>query len=306
MVKVLLDFPWPLDEVLNPYSDALVVLRDFDNFLAVLEFNPVPFISPEDERRFWENPPRAGGSRFAPVFRLLQRLGCGNLDGPTAAPANGPNDLPDAWRKSLRIELGDLRDWRNPQLVVAESRRAEWHSSTNDHEVHLRLEDLPDQDVSRVLIAIESYNGEDRQDFVSNYEAHKYAAADFDPWNVRHCHPPRQDGNLDERCLLPRHPSLRGIDLNRIDDQLRVLRSENWPKDGVCWFLPPNSWKFDPGTMKSEWRKGAFEEREKNGRRGPLDYKGRVWYWHPEEGHWDVQLDNWGHFKVNSRGQARD
>jgi len=303
MVKVLLDFPWQLDEVLNPYSDALAVIRDFDRFIAVLRFDPVPFISQEDERRFWENVPRSCGGRFAPVFRLLARLVCEHLDGPSALPANGPNDLPDYWRKSLRIALGDLLGWRNPQLVVSESRRPEWHPI--DHEAHLRLEDLPDQEVTRVLIAIGSYEDDDGHGFVDDYEAHKYAAADFDPWNVRHCHPQRQNGDLDERCLLPKHPSLRGIDLSRVDEQLRLLRSENWPRDGVCWFLPPSTWNFDPRTLKSEWRKGVFDEREKNGRRGPLDYKGRVWSWHSEEGHWDVQLDNGQHFKVNWRGEVQ-
>jgi hypothetical protein len=288
MIKLILDLPWPVSEALNPHSDALRVLRDFEQVRSALVLDLVPFIDQDEATRFWERlgERRAGGNIFRPVRQFVEhalRLGRGPH---RAVPINGPYDLRESWQHALRDEIGTQDNWRTPQIVACTERRTDWSNSLEDEEVNLVLQDEGQESgCKRVIFFMRSYESREAHSHQRDYQAHKYAAADLDPWDVRHLHARTANGALDGRCKLPKPPGLNGVAFADLDGRLDHLRAKSWPHNGKYWFLPPPSWMLENANNKEDWRKGAFKKGEAPNRRGgPVDYKEQIWSWHPEEG----------------------
>lgn len=306
MVKILLDFPWRIDSVLDPGPDPdpRKAIRDYEQFRARIQLKPVAFIVAQEEGFFWERlgQRKPHGSWMRDVLRFIAHHRTGRDAGAhRAILVNGPNDLQDFWQRSLREEMGDLNNWRTPQIIVCSERWSKWRKCVLDDEVEIALEGRPADDTQkRVVVFVGSYEQNSAHKYEEDYRAHKYAVADVDPWDVRHCNQPNADGLLDSRCRLPRPSNLNSIAIPDLDEVLRSLRSESWPHEGKYWFIPPASWNHLKD--KDKWRKGSFEEKTApNGRKGPIDYKNQIWSWH-QEGHWDVQLKDGKHVKVKSNG----
>lgn len=304
-----MDCPWPIDTVLDRYSPLFQAIVEYQSFMRETSIEGrVPFITTVEMEAFYSrlNQDRPRGSWIAQVMQFInQHVITQDFGQYHATLANGPHDLGSSWRKALREEMGDLVNWRTPQILVCANRSGQWGPVVRDHEVRINLEDRPNRDPeNRVVVFIHSYKSYESHKHRSDYSEHKYALADIDPWDVRHCNRTATDGLPDPRCRLPRPSGLIEIALQDLGEKLESLRSEPWPQNGKYWFLPPGLWNY--ATNKMEWRKGAFAEETLNGRKGPLDYKGQVWSWDYTEGHWDVELPDGGYFRITQNGDSLD
>jgi hypothetical protein len=309
MIKLLLDFPWRINEALDADPRPLEVITDFLNLLTHVPQEPVRFVYPQEQALFWQELPGRRGGGIEVVLRFLNHVETLVDQGPNrAVPVNGPNDIRPTWQVALRDEMGDLTNWRTPQIIVCAERYPEWENCVRNDEALIALEDQPDGHVKRVVIKMQSYPARQAHAFIQDFQNHKYALADLDPWDVRHIHYPDGEGNHYQRCRLPRPQYLERITLDELDEQLNRLRSQGWPDRGRYWYLPPAGWHAAEVMTKDEWRSGAFPKQatlnpRREHKRGPVDYSGdRVWLWDPYEGHWDVQLPDGTHKRINHEG----
>lgn len=308
MNRILLDFPWPIDAVLDADPTPLMVIKDFSKFRSCISLNLAPIVDAREEAQFWEKLSlcRSNSSLYHCrdldfVCMILDHISGAKVGQSRATPIEGPNDLRDVWLKILRTEMNDLTNWRTPQVVVSSRRFSEWANCVQDGEIPIKLEDHPeDAPQKRVLVVMNSYGEASR--YRKEYEANKYAVPDSNPWDLRNCRPDSQAG---QHCLLPRPACLADVPLRDLERELHSMRSESWPKGGKYWFIPPDTWSVE--MDKNRWRRGAFkEEIAQNRRKGPIDYKDQIWCWHPQEGHWDVQLRDGSHKKVKPNGDPWD
>lgn len=310
MIKLLLDFQWRIDEALDPDPRPLQVIRDFLNFLAHLHLEPVRFVYQQEQGLFWQKLTMRRGGGIGVVLRFLNYVEAQGNGGPNRAiPVNGPHDLRHTWQVALRDEMGDLCNWRTPQIIICSERLSGWEQCVHDYEALIALEDRPCEGPrKRVVVIMHSYDQKQASQYREDYRAHKYTLADIDPWDVRHIYYPTGDGDHYAECKLPRPRCLERIPLNEVDQQLNQLRSRSWPYQGKYWYLPPQQWQAVAAVTKEEWRKGIFPEKatlnpKRAHQRGPVDYSDeRVWLWDRHEGHWDVQLADGTHKKINHEG----
>ena len=282
MTRLLLDYPWTVDKGLGPDPVPYNVILDFLNLLARTKLEPVPFIDPEECNVFWNIiKDRKGQGRFRNVIMFLNHLK-GDVGGIfLAQPISAePTELRDSWKCALRTELGDLTNWRNPQIIVPKLRRPDWHCGT---EVGLNWEPNSGESASgphlRVLAVLE------------DYESHPFAISDLDPWDLQRIHPAIPDQDRQYPALLPKPSLLNGCSLQNLRDHLNLARAAGWVTGRNYYFIPPMD--FDPlGIDKETWRKGRafrYETAPNSNRTGPVDYRGIVWSWDEYERHWDVQ-----------------
>lgn len=297
MALVLLDHPWPLTEALNPSNDAFDVLLSFDRLIKRLIkqgkcISPVPFVDSQQYQEFWaevegDDSLRLTGPRFLTQIAAYLRSDA-DRGGSTACPEPEPTGppLPPTWKKALRESMGDPRDWRNPQIVVATKRADSWSRRVpRPLEIEIKIDG--------------NYAGECVLASLEGYESHPFALSDFDPWDLQRCHQTAAGGRLATYlCCLPKHPALNGVPLEQLPMKLEQLRRQGWQYrvgegDRYC-YIPSDGW--DPTlSEKDDWRNGrTFPQSEAGGHRGrgPVDYDGRVWRWDLQEGkrHWDVQF----------------
>jgi hypothetical protein len=216
MTRLLLDFPWTLDEDLNAASGAHRVFREFVNLLGDAQLEPVPFIDPLEYAaavsRLKEV--RAGNSaahiyRFARQFLRTPVAGTATAAPQVAVASGSPGPFTVAWRQALREELGNCQNWRTPHVLFAESRGAIW---PNTPEVAIRLSD-PDRPEleNRVLSRMKVYRD------------HPLATADLDPWRSWEWIKAPPVGNpIDYPCRLPRPPALLNVPLEGLVAQLAL------------------------------------------------------------------------------------
>lgn len=278
MTRLLLDHPWPLDQALCARSEAFKVLLEFKELVRKSGLAPVRFVQQIE----FDNAKLALGKSHAAAqilqfsYNLIRHEG--NVIPATPEPEPIP-PLSDFWKSALNDELGDMEDWRNPQIVVPEKRRAVW---PNTAEVSIQSEDhpgTPPQD--RVLVTLE------------RYESHSFAVSDIDPWrHLEWLYPPEQGVANKNPCRLPRPPILNGVPLEELFEMLVNARRDSWKVNGNYYFIPSADWRPDQ-IAKPEWRSGyAFTREKVPGWKGPcpIDYKGQTWRWDRGERHWDVQV----------------
>lgn len=302
MTRLLLDFPWTLDEDLNAASGAHRVFREFVNLLGEAQLKPVPFIDPLEYAaavaRLKEV--RAGNSaahiyRFARQFLRTPGLGTATAAPQVTVAGGSPGTFTVAWQLALREELGDCQNWRTPHVLFAKSRGAVW---PNTQEVAIRLSDRPALE-HRVLSRIEGYRD------------HPLATADLDPWRSWEWIKAPPVGNpVDYPCRLPMPPALLNVPLEELVAQLALVRDQpGWSVEGRFYYIPPEDWTPE-NIPQGQWRSGhAFPWDKTAHGSGPVDYRGQVWVWHRAsagtvgERHWDVQLLGGGHLRVSHDGR---
>ena len=296
MPKVLLDFPWDLGDLFNSYSPVLDVLRRFEIVRATHNLQPVPFVSQLACSQLFAQMPRPIGSGVFQHVRILLSHSLRQAEpGCFATLISGPADLSDIWRSALRDAMLDVEDWRNPQILFSEIRRGSWQP--NGPEVGVRFEACEEQAVSgpyaRVLACLEEY------------EKHRFATCDFDPWDLQRIHPPAAGAPAHQQypCRLPKPPSCAGESLQSLEDRLPAIH--NWRIGDNCYFVPPRGWRAE-NVSKQDWRDGkafALGTLPNNHRKGPVDYKGEPWWWDQAERHWDVQLKAGGYWSISHTGR---
>jgi hypothetical protein len=294
MTLLLLDFPWELQSVLLPYSEAYAGLHDFERLCEEERLERVPFISEEEYANLMQQLP--GRVNIRPVLQVLPHYLRDSFGPIRATPAAGPHDLTDNWKYALRDEMTDLDDWRTPQIIACEHRRGDWMPSmtgpADRTEVGISCEDQ-EQPVIRVIA------------FLGSYDAHRYAKSDRDAWDLRRTKP----HNEERPCYLPKPPKLLDTTFLELETELEAVRQDGWCLGGRYYFIPPGDWK--PEHWKSKNTKGAWRDHGSFRRdvagdgihRGPLDSEGRVWSWHEEERHWDVQLPEGGYWSISQTGR---
>lgn len=286
MPNLLLDHPWPVTAALDAKSEAFEVLEAFDALVKSHHtVSPVAFFEREQYSTLCEELDREGRTFGSHLVRLVWPYvrWQESENNSTASPIPQPDGpaLPRVWRKALREALGDLTDWRNPQIVVAQRRRNHWPDGL---EIRIAI-DGTDSGESRVLAALE------------NYDTHPFAVSDFDPWDIERCHPTAANGRLSHYpCRLPKHPELENLPLADVSARLENLRRTSWRyelngRERYC-YIPPAGW--DPLlVVKPDWREcRAFPHGRAGGGQGsgPLDHWNRIWVWDRRgERHWDVQ-----------------
>jgi hypothetical protein len=292
---LILDFPWRLDDNFDARSKAFRVVSMFGGIVSKFQARIVPIITAadfEECRLRLYRARRVAPNNIAQWARVAAGLGsCSGDPARTACPQPEPTDLTEHWKAALRESMQDLSDWRNPQIVIAKSRSADWgtgkqiaiHCSDSEHAT------------MRLLVRIDEY------------EWHPYALSDFDPWDLRHIHPIPEDGHHLHECRLPKPPQLQRHTLTGLDDALTAVRSQGWEVSGKYFFIPPK--EFRPSVVEQDqWQKGRIFETRRvvvkgETRYGPIDTNGHVWLWDRSEGHWDVQLRGGGYYRISANGQ---
>jgi hypothetical protein len=281
MTGLLLDHPWQLDEALDPASEGFGVLEKFVSLVRETQLDVVPFVSRSECDEMWQRIQYGRFARtrgWASLVSFAEHLVV-RVDRPTplATPIPEPPQLTPCWKRALRQSMGDLRDWRNPQIIVGPKRQSAWPKT---HEVTVKIEDADGADLQhRVLAHLENYN------------AHPFTRADLDPWDLTNMYPPVPEPERQHPCRLPRPPSLFGAPLERLREGLIHARAVGWQVNERCYFIPPEDWRAQDVT-KERWRSGRTFRHERVPQvdhAGPLDYAGRVWVWDRAERHWDVQ-----------------
>lgn len=301
MTRLLLDFPWTLDEDLDAASGAYRVLRDFVNLFEDVGLEPVPFIDPIEYAaavtRLKDVKARNSASHIYRNARQFLRRPNGSTATATPEVAGArasPSQFTVAWKQALRDELGDCQNWRSPQILFAKARGAIW---PKDKEVAIRLSDRSCLE-HRILSRMD------------RYDDHPLATADLDPWRAcEWINQPPEGNRVDHPCRLPRPRDLLGVPLRQLAARLAVVRQQGWRGDGRLYYIPPENWTPED-IPQARWRGGrAFPWESTTHGSGPLDYRGQVWVWHRAsagtvgERHWDVQLSGGGHQKVSHDGR---
>jgi hypothetical protein len=284
MISALLD-PWPFQIAADGDFEALNVLSKFDELVRRHHINVVPFITDAE----WDNLREIIGARYGRTVGYSTRLSTARIfirdtsSHCAATPVPEPPRLTKNWKCALGTAL-TAEDWRNPQIVIPESRRADW--GTGD-EASIQIETrggMPSGELhKRVLTVLE------------RYDAHPFALSDFDPWDLRHVHQPPEGAppHMRHPCFLPKPPCLNGVRLENLTTVLEEAGNRRWNIGERWYFIPPGNWRPDD-ISKDAWRTGrAFARKEvlvrKKKRMGYLDFRGIVWLWDDAHRHWDVQ-----------------
>jgi hypothetical protein len=293
MTGLLLDHPWQLDEALDPASDGFRVLEQFVALVRDTRLDVVPFVSRNEYDEMWQ---RIEYGRFAhtrayaSLVSFAEHLVRADPPTPLATPIPEPPQLTPCWKHALRQSMGDLQDWRNPQIIVGAKRQAAWPAT---REVAVQIEDADGADLQhRVLAHLESYH------------AHPFTLADLDPWDLTNMYPPVPEADRQHPCRLPRPPNIRGVPWDRLGEGLVDARAVGWQVSGRHYFIPPEDWPLQ-AVSKVTWRSGRtfrYVRVLQRYQAGPIDYAGRVWLWDRAERHWDVQERN-GYLRISHTGE---
>jgi hypothetical protein len=287
VTALLLDHPWPLDAALDPRSDGFRVLERFRELVTTEGLEIVPFISRDEYNQMWDRIARTTG--WASVARFAAQFVREDSPPPLATPVPEPPGLTQCWKGALREAMGDLQNWRNPQIIIARRRRPVWPCGD---EVEVRVHDGLGRRYDRVLAELDSYR------------SHPFAISDLDPWDLQHIHRPVLGVPRQYPHSLPKPPSLQGCPIEQLSERLPPIRARGWQINGRFYFIPPEDWRPDQ-SGKAAWRSGrAFLHERVPGlpNTGPVDSEGRVWVWDRNERHWDVQ-EGCGYFRISHTGQ---
>jgi hypothetical protein len=252
-------------------------LQTFDELVKKRNLRALQFIAREQLDEFWSLRLFGSGSAWAMIGNIAERLGRQTDQECEASPVPEVRNLSPNWKRCLRDAMQILDDWRNPQIVVPESRRSDWPTG---HEVRIQFEEcgteLSSGPYERLLVGLETY------------DLHPNASADFDPWDLTQLHPSSNPDlvHLAHPCRLPRSPSLESVPLEHLVTKLSQLKQNEGSK---LYYIPPRDWR--PSATKAQWRAcRAFPFREQDGHWGFMDIQGFIWEWHDAERHWDVQM----------------
>jgi hypothetical protein len=212
-----------------------------------------------------------------------------------ASPVSAPDvPLSDKWKRALRDSLGDLSDWRHPQIVTPQCRREVWPQPPMP-EIDIRCGDRPADDICRrVLVTLDGYH------------EHQFTMGDVDPWRaMEYRHRPEPGARTDHPCILPRPPSLWGVPLEDLVAALPAAIQDGWHIGERFYYVPPGDYQpFDVNLAR--WRHDRafpYGRHPVSGRSGFVDCRAQVWRWHPQERHWDVQLGDGSHINVSHDGR---
>ncbi len=192
MTRLLLDFPWALDEDVNGDSKGFGVFRRFVNLMTEVGLEPVPFIEQEGYAEIMER--LRHNNSTAHIYRYGRHLirmarGSASIATPVTDDVGAQAPFSDTWKRALRDEMGSCQNWRTPQIVFPNSRIDVW---PNTPEVSVRCSDHQEPEI-RVLVPLERYS------------THRFAITDLDPWRASEwIRRPPPGNRVNHPCQLPR------------------------------------------------------------------------------------------------------
>lgn len=301
MTRLLLDHPWPIDAALDARSEGFQVLLVFEKLLRRRCLPQGTLVRFVEQHGYYDSLEKLKGNKSsgaAAVRRLAYYLIRNGESVIQAMPVPEPKSLSICWKRALRDELETLENWRNPQIIYPKIRESAW---PNTDEIEIKCEDR-ESTITRVLTSLEEY------------ESHKYAIPDMDPWrHLEWLKRPQPGARVNYPCRLPKPPILEDVSIEQLPEMLVEARRIGWKvKDDLrdnyyYYFIPPED--FNPASVDQHvWRKGsAFRQDTKDTRKGkktgPVDYEGRIWSFDiHEERHWDVQLPDGGKLDISHDG----
>jgi hypothetical protein len=298
VTRILLDHPWPVESTLDD-GPAFGVIRAFSNLIgrSELGLQPVRFIDEAEYARAWEAIGQSGRklAGFAELTSFIRMLVREEKTECAATPNPAPNDLRDPWRRALRGAM-EPEDWRSPQIIIASSRGPAWQVTDHqpEREVEIRFDPCENESERRP---------EDRTLAVlEQYDQHRFAKSDLDPWDLERCYPPTNAQEAQRPCRLPK-PSDVG-NLTDLGASLKQARRTAKSTPSRYYFIPSDSWSYE-SVGKVSWRKGGTFSKAKckdSDRVGYVDFEGLIWVWDRDERHWDVQTTP-KHTRVSHTGQ---
>ena len=197
-----------------------------------------------------------------------------------------PDDCNETWRRVLaeQAELDDAPVWRCPVVMVPEVRDAEW---PQEDEINFSV---GEGTRVRNLVRIEKY------------QDHPYFQPDLDPWRLNACGEPigetRERGERRPTWKrLPRPPELpESLSFDQLQVALQGDINSTNEEGTELYFVPapigwnPNEHQRDPWRNCTAFIRKQVQIGLRADWPGYLDRDGRIWVWHDEEGHWDVQI----------------
>jgi hypothetical protein len=307
LIPILLD-PWLVTFSSADSNDDLnakmgPLKRVFDELQKEYPLEVVRFIAPEEYAGFWNEFPKC---RFVAdkmsVIRFINRLSMSNT--PQVEPARITDmpcpTLPEPWLKVL-ADNGNTDTppkWRYPMVLLPDIRKSNW---PRVDEINYTHGDSPKQ---RNLVPIERH--QDHKFFISDISPR-------DPWRLECVGLPiSYDGSLEQKRntwrRLPCPPELVGArTLQELFERLQE-RFAFTTTDANFYYVPPQEWN-PLNINRQSWRDGSFPKvlirlGPRAGKSGQRDRDGRIWVWHDEECHWDVQINEGAcHINVSHTGR---
>lgn len=298
MPLALLDHPWPVHEGLEESSPAWGVLLKYADRIREHGLTPVPFLTEQQRLQLIEaisSRPEGMGANGAAILRFAENLVRRAERTDEATPQCNPAPaLSIEWKRALRDALDEPANWRDPHIVVPESRQSVWPHA---HEVAIQCSDRPEAPPEiRCLVRID------------DYQRHPFALTDLDAWqHLLHRNAPKSENpRIQHPCILPRPRLLSGVALENLADRLPGACRAGWCVADRYYFIPAPD--YAPMLVaKAHWREGRAFPVDRGARRhwfGPVDYAKRVWEWDINERHWDVQIPGNGYLKISHDGRV--
>jgi hypothetical protein len=285
MTQALLDHPWALAS--SP-DDGKILLQ-FEVLVRNHGLDVVRFITEEEYASAWE-----GRKRYASAqaLRFVEHLIRADHERCLAVPIPQPIELSDTWKSALRNSMGNLDDWRSPQIIISGIRRNDWPQG---HKVLIQFASCEDSPESgpheRLLVQLDEYS------------SHPLTRADCDPWDLERIHPPANASHVTRPCRLPKPPELENMSLEDIRERMALcqqIQGENF------YYLPRLDWSPQE-ISKESWRDRGHAFPYKSDPRphqsGWVDRDENTWSWDETHGrHWDVQMTSGDYVKISHTG----
>jgi hypothetical protein len=286
------DLPQVLDELEPMFLEIIKIVKNYPVNLA--RFLEATFV--ESIRNDWRTYQGRNGRELVQLISSMEVLEEPGQHSATIITADVPM-LNVYWRRVLS-DIGSNCSaplWRSPMILVANLGARRW-PNVNELEYVSR-------DVNRRRNLVQ----------LGLQHCHPYFERDMDPWRLQTSAPPVDQAasyheKRDSWKRLPRPKELsKDLHLPELVDRLRG-RFNYTKADSYFYYVPPH---WDPISIPWQaWRDGkSFPEKtvlykRRRGMEGYLDRGGRIWVWHDEKSHWDVQFDDGdSHINVSYTGK---
>jgi len=282
-------------EVAAKRYEALIALGDLHRKYGM---RPVCFLPYDRIQEFYSEKANSQRRDWHQVFRIMTSIFLAEKQGQHVEILGTPcPDLPEDWLCALG-ECGcdeEAPSWRKPVVFLAEVRSSAWPNHAEKNRVLSYKAKDGEEKYERNLVCIE------------NYRQHAFFESDLDPWRLGH--------DPDSTKVLPRPIEDDILPLTFTFTQIfnKLQEKIEWTcgQSEKAYFIPEEGW--DPRRFnRHDWRETNIfpkntvkESRSKhNGRSGYVDREKRIWLWHNEEQHWDVQLTGREYWSISNNGNV--
>lgn len=309
MISILLD-PWLVQFSSNDsYDDMNAKMGSlkcvFDELQKRYPLQIVPFMNPEEAAEFWSEFPKC--KFVADKSRIVMYINSLSM---THEPPVGPAKITDrpcpnlsgSWLKVLAVtgNTDTPPSWRSPMVLLSNVQKSNWPEVDEINYTH------EGSNRRRNLVPIERYR--DHKFFITDIDP-------LDPWRLDCVGLPiSQDGSREQkRCTWKRLPCPPSLARTRtLPELMERLRGRfTFTTTDTNFFYVPSSEEWNPlNISKQDWRDGqsfptgSVSRGPRKGESGPLDRGDRIWVWHDQECHWDVQFNEGAtHINVSHTGK---